>query len=375
MSRSTLRRFSIVAAALAAALALSACQPITIDTSDEPTETVTLPPLSEIAPLEDPTAYVGPTTALVGGPNIDPLSPAPEQQLPVTVISYEATGPKEVTITDASRVIAISLSGSLAEIVHAFGLSHLLVGRDISTAVPGTEDLPVVTRGGHSIDAEGILALNPSVIITDGTIGPADVVLQIADAGVPVVMVERPIDAESSYLTMQQIADVLGVGEAAPDLIERLRSAIADKEAEVARLLPSDETKVPRVAFLYVRGTAGVFYLFGEGSGVDSLIRSIGAIDAAAEIGWVGERPMTEEALVGMNPDIILVMTDGLESAGGVDGLLAAQQSIALTNAGKNRRIIDIADSTLFAGGTRIPDIIDGLARAIYAPESLENLN
>lgn len=150
-----------------------------------------------------------------------------------------------------------------------------------------------------------------------------------------------------------------------------MTKAIEAKEVEVSSLLPTDEEKLPRVAFLYVRGTAGIFYLFGKGSGIDSLISSLGAIDAADEIGWVGEKPMTEEALIAMDPDVIIVMTKGLESVGGVDGLLEAQPAVALTTAGKNRRIIDIDDAVLFAGGTRIPDVIDGLARAIYAPESL----
>jgi iron complex transport system substrate-binding protein len=80
---------------------------------------------------------------------------------------------------------------------------------------------------------------------------------------------------------------------------------------------------------------------------------------------------MTDEALVALNPDIILVMSKGLDSAGGVDGLIAAQPSVALTAAGKNRRIIDVEDSVVLAGGTRFPDVLDGLARAIYAPDSL----
>lgn len=331
---------------------------------------VQLQPLSELTPLEDPRTFEGPTTAVIGGPNIAPIDPAPTQQLPVTVVSKDPSGDREVTVDDASRVVALSLSGSVGELVYALGLSDVLVGRDVSTNFPGSEELPVVTRNGHSIDAEGVLALNPSLIITDGSVGPTDVVLQLADAGVAVVTVDRAIDAESSSLVMQQVADALGVGPAAPALVDTLQQAIAAKEAEVAALLP-EESKRPRVAFLYVRGTAGIFYLFGEGSGVDSLIRSIGAIDVAEEIGWVGEKPMTEEALVGMNPDVILVMTEGLESAGGVDGLLAAQPSIALTEAGKHRRIIDIDDTVLFAGGTRIPDVIDGLARALYAPDSL----
>lgn len=334
-------------------------------------ESIELPPLSEITPLEDPTAYEGPTTAVIGGPSIPPLAEAPKATLPTTVTSKDQTGDTEITVKDTSRVLALSLSGTLGELVYAFGLSDQLVGRDVSTNFAGSEDLPIITRDGHSIDAEAVLALNPSLIITDGSIGPTDVVLQLRDAGIPVVTVDRAVDAESSFVTAQQVADAFGVGEAAPDLIANLDAAISAKETEVAELRPAEPSKLPRVAFLYVRGAAGIFYLFGEGSGTDSLIRSIGAVDVAEEIGWKGEKPMTEEALIAMDPDIILVMTKGLESAGGVDGLLQAQPSIALTAAGKNRRIIDVDDTLLFAGGTRIPDVIDGLARAIYAPDSL----
>lgn len=335
-------------------------------------ETVDLPPLSELTPLTDPKTYEGPTTAVIGGPSIEPLADPPEPELPVTVVSKDRGGDKEIEVEDTSRVLALSLSGTLGEMVYSYGMADSLVGRDISTNFPGAEKLPVITRDGHSIDGEAVLALNPSLIITDGSIGPTDVVLQMRDAGVPVVTVDRAVDPETSYTTMQEVADALGIGAAAPGLIDTLKQAIADKEAEVQPLLPADEAKRPRVAFLYIRGTAGIFYLFGEGSGVDSLIRSIGAVDVAEEIGWAGERPMTEEALIAMDPDVILVMTDGLKSAGGVDGLLAAQPSIALTPAGQHKRIVDVDDKVLFAGGTRIPDVIDGLARAIYAPDSLK---
>lgn len=352
-------------------IGLVGCQTGTAHGALGETETVSLPPLAELTPLEDPSSYEGPTRAVVGGPSLPPLDEAPESQLPVTVTSHDRSGDTEITIEDNSRIVPLSLSGSVGELVSAFGFADSIVGRDISTNFPGSENIPVVTKYGHSIDAEGVLALSPSLILTDGSIGPTDVVLQLRDAGVPVVTVERAINPETSAIAAQQVADALGVGEAAPAVIEQLERAIAEKEAEVQALLPSDPDKLPRVAFLYIRGTAGIFYLFGEGSGVDSLIRSVGAVDVAEEIGLVGEKPLTEEALIGMDPDIIVVMTAGLESAGGVDGLLAAQPSIALTAAGQQRRIIDVDDKVLFAGGMRIPDVIDGLARAIYAPESL----
>ncbi|MBO1900642.1 ABC transporter substrate-binding protein [Leucobacter weissii] len=369
---STWRR-STLALALAALLGagLAACTAGGHGDAPGSVETLDLPPLAELTPLADPTAYEGPTTAVIGGPSIPPLEDPPAAELPATVVSKDGSGDTEITVTDVSRVVPLSLSGSVGELVHTFGLAESIVGRDVSTNFPGAEDIPVVTRDGHSIDAEGVLALDPSLIITDGSVGPTDVVLQLRDAGIPVVTVDRAVDPESSYVAAQQVADALGIPDAAPGVIETLKGAIADKEAEIAGLLPEDRSKLPRVAFLYVRGTAGIFYLFGEGSGVDSLIRSIGAIDVAEEIGWEGEKPMTEEALIAMDPDVILVMTKGLESAGGVDGLLQAQPSIALTAAGEHRRIVDVDDSLLFAGGTRIPDVIDGLARAVYAPDSL----
>lgn len=366
-------RRGALALALVALLSLgiTACQTGSPHGDLSASSGVELPPLSELTPLDDPRTYEGPTTAIVGGPSIPPLETEPEQALPVTVTSYDSTGEREVEVTDNSRIVPLSLSGSVGELVYAFGMQDHIVGRDISTNFVGAEDIPLVTKGGHSIDAESVLALDPTLIITDGSIGPTDVVLQLRDAGIAVVTVERAVDPETSYVTTQQVADAMGIGSAAPEVIDAMQQAIADKEEEVQQLLPDDESKLPRVAFLYVRGTAGIFYLFGEGSGIDSLIQSVGAIDAADEIGWIGERPMTEEALVAMDPDIIIVMTKGLESAGGVDGLLAAQPSIALTTAGKNKRLIDVDDTVLFAGGTRIPDVIDGLARAIYAPESL----
>src|SRR5690606_10320464 len=153
-------------------------------------------------------------------------------------------------------------------------------------------------------------------------------VTTMRSAGIPVVIVDRALGPESSAETTRQVAAALGVAGAADELNAAVTDAIAKKEAELAHLIPADGSKVPRVAFLYVRGGSGIFYLCGEGSGVDGLIDSIGAVDVADEVGWKGEHPMTDEALIDMNPDVLLVMTKGLESAGGVDGLLEAQPSI-----------------------------------------------
>lgn len=198
--------------------------------------------------------------------------------------------------------------------------------------------------------------------------------MQLRDAGIPVVTVDRVTDFESTYDSARDVARALGVPELGDQLVDELQTRITEKEAEIQDLLPADPDKLPRVAFLYLRGAAGIYYLFGEGSGIDTMIDAVGAIDVAKEVGWKGERPMTDEALIAIDPDVIIVMTKGLESVGGVDGMLEQLPSVALTQAGERRRIVDVSDTLLLAGGTRIPDVLDGLARALYAPDSLQGL-
>ena len=153
-------------------------------------------------------------------------------------------------------------------------------------------------------------------------------------------------------------------------LAEHIADDVAATAAEIARLVPEDESDRVRMVFLYLRGNAGVYYLFGEESGADELIESLGGIDVAAELGWEGMRPMTDEALLAADPDLILTMTGGIESTGGIDGLLQEKPAVALTAAGQNERIVDMDDGTILSFGPRSADVIEALARAVYAPDN-----
>ena len=90
--------------------------------------------------------------------------------------------------------------------------------------------------------------------------------------------------------------------------------------------------------------------------------------DVATEIGWQGMRPMTAEALAAAKPDVVVMMTDGLASVGGVAGLLERIPALAQTPAGARQRIIDLADTAILSFGPRSAEVVDALARALYAP-------
>ncbi|CDK01925.1 ABC-type transporter, periplasmic subunit (fragment) [Microbacterium sp. C448] len=77
---------------------------------------------------------------------------------------------------------------------------------------------------------------------------------------------------------------------------------------------------------------------------------------------------MTAEALVAAQPDVLVMMTDGLASVDGIDGLLERIPALAQTPAGQHRRVVDMADTEILSFGPRSAQIIRALARALYAP-------
>jgi len=323
------------------------------------------PALADVAPVADPRSITGPSTACLFSDSIADaiVDGNPQPVLPVTVTDNQGT---EVTVSDVSRILALDMAGTLAATVFSLGLGDNVVGRDTSTGFAEAADLPEVTHSGHQLSAEAILALAPTVIITDSSIGPWDVVLQMRQAGIPVVVVSPDRSLDSVGTLTQAVADALGVSADGEALVAHLTQQIETTQAAIAAIAPAGHADKLRILFLYVRGNAGVYYIFGSESGADALITSLGGIDVAGESGIVGMRPMTAEALVEAAPDVVLVMTKGLESVGGVDGLLERVPAIATTPAGQNRRIVDMADDQILSFGPRTPAVLDALAVALY---------
>src|SRR5690606_3307378 len=130
---------------------------------------------------------------------------------------------------------------------------------------------PLVTSSGPELAAEATLDLAPTVILTDTSLGPWDVVLQMRDAGIPVVVLDPKRDLSTVPTLVTDVAHALGVPEEGALLAERTDAAVQAKLAEIAAVAPQDPAEKLRIAFLYVRGQSGVYYMFGDGSGVEAL--------------------------------------------------------------------------------------------------------
>lgn len=286
---------------------------------------------------------------------VEPLTNPAKPQLPVTVSSSDG---RKVTVRAADRIVP--LSGSISEIVFTLGLGDRVVARDITATFAQAEKLPVVTRN-HDVSAESVLSLKPDLVLAETTTGPDEAMEQIRDAGIPVLVVDPAQGLDDVGPRIQAVADALGV----PADGKRLTQRSEDRIAAVRKAIPPREEH-PRVAFLYLRGSASVYLIGGKGSGATSLLEAAGAVDAGAEAGLEKDfTTITTEALAQAAPDAILVMTKGLESVGGIDGLVKIP-GVAQTPAGMERRVVSIEDGVLLNYGPRTDEVLKSIVEQLY---------
>ncbi len=275
--------------------------------------------------------------------------------LPVTVRSADG---RDVTVRSTARIV--SLWGGLSEIVFELGFGDRLVGRDVATTFAEARRIPVVTRA-HDVSAEAVLSRRPTVVLAQSDTGPPEALTQIRRAGVPVVVFGIPSSITAMLDRIRAVGRALGAPEQGASLAARVEERVAAAQAQI----PPGATR-PLVAFLYLRGGAGVYLIGGPGSGADTIIEAAGGRDAGTAMGLRRAfTPLTSEALVRAAPDVLLVTDSGLRSVGGRRGLLELP-GVAQTPAGRAGRVLSEEDGRLYAFAMRTPEVIERLVAGLH---------
>lgn len=299
----------------------------------------------------------GPTTmGTVAPPGAEPED---EPQLPVTVTGADGV---ETTVTDVSRIIPVN--GDIAEVVFALGLGDSVVATDLSATYPPEADALPEIGYQRALLTEQVSDHDPTVVIGNTDAGPPEVLDQLRDLGVSVVILDYPHDLTGPADKIRQVAVALGVparGEALARQVDDTIADAADRAEDRAAALGGSP---PRAVFLYLRGDS-VQMVGGQGSGVDALLEATGAIDIGVEMGFDDFEPLGAEALFEAEPEVLVVTTTGLQSAGGVDQLVK-NTAIVETPAGRDRRVIALDDQLLLGLGPRTGEALDLLVDELY---------
>ncbi len=247
----------------------------------------------------------------------------------------------------------VSVGGGLTEIIYALGAEKELVGVDTTSLYPqAATKLPSVGYA-RALSSEGILALSPTLVLATEDAGPPAVLRQVGTAGVPVSILSANDKFEGVVERIQHVGSLIERSTQASQLESQLRQ---DWQRARAPIL-ARKTSALRVLFILSHSPAQIM-VGGRKTSADAMIAYAGARNAVD--GFDGFKPLTPEAVIAAQPDIVLFTEQGMGVVGGVDGALKLP-GLAQTPAGQKRRIVALEAMFMLGFGPRLPQALSAL--------------
>lgn len=273
-------------------------------------------------------------------------------------VTVTDAGGQKVNVADSSRVVSVGTAGT--ETVAALGAASRLVGVDNTSGeyVAEAKDLPKVgTR--TALNAEGIISLRPTLVVVSADVGPPQVIDQLKAGGITVLTLPADYTVEAVKGKVRTVARALGLDAKG----EEVAASIDRDMGEVNQLLSRAPSK-PKVMFVGRGPNMPNATTSGAGTTIDEMIRLAGGVNPFDD--FQGFREMTDEAVVRAAPDVILMTEKSFERSGGVEGVLKFP-GVALTPAGKNRRVVSVSDMYFQGFGPGVGRAVRELALKLHS--------
>ena len=270
------------------------------------------------------------------------------------IVVRDATG-LTVTIRDNSRIV--SIGGAITEILYALGLEQRVVAIDSTSFYPA-QALREKPNVGYmrALSPEGVLGLNPSVILATEDAGPKEAIAVLRAAGVPFVLVP-------DKHTGKGILDKIAIVAAAAGNAERgacLAKAVASDLDALAKIRTQVDHPLKATFLLsFVNDRAMVA---GRATAADGIIRLAGATNAIVD--YEGYKPINDEAIIAAKPEFVLAMR---RDSHPLDArTVFAHPGFALTPAAKRQAFVAMNGLYLLGFGPRTAMAARDLAMTLY---------
>ena len=269
---------------------------------------------------------------------------------PVTVT--DSYGEQVTLETEPERIV--SVAPAITEMVYALDAEDKLVGRtdycDYPEAVSEIESVGAIIPP----DIEKIMSLEPDLVITS-THFDEENAEKLRQIGIPVIELFEEFNVEGVYDMLETLGVVLNKQEVADDIVEDMKTTIAEVQKRVAGL------EEPTVYYVVGYGEYGDFSA-PENTFVGQLIKLAGGKDIVpASDSW----SYSLEALLEADPDIIIVRN------GDKEGFMTTPGYNQLT-AVKENHVYEIDNNLLDRQGNRNAEGVLTLAKIIH-PEAFKN--
>ncbi len=260
-----------------------------------------------------------------------------------------------VAAVSAQKII--TAGSAITETVCALGDCDSIIASDrTSLYPPHIQKLPSIGyRTG--ISAEGVIALQPSLFIAEKEYVDATVLTQLRNAGVTILELKRVYTYEGTADMIRQIAAALGKAKEGEVLIQKIKGELE----EAARLIKKGN-RSPRVLCVFNRDKSSLN--MGGTNTFSAILPYVGAESAIQ--GVEGYKPLNTEALMAANPDYLLMFESGVQSLGGIEGVLRIP-GVMQTTAGLRKQIIVVEGIKLSNFGPRLGEAVKEVATQLYA--------
>ncbi|WP_019955021.1 heme/hemin ABC transporter substrate-binding protein [Yoonia vestfoldensis] len=263
------------------------------------------------------------------------------RQITTSLAAVVALAPAAFADTP-SRVVAAG--GSVAEIIHALGAGEALIARDTTSSFP--PEVAALPDIGYvrALSAENLIAMDPDMIIAEHDAGPPEVLDMLARTDIPLVMVPQALTPDGVAAKIATVAAALDLPEAGAAL-----QAEVAAQLEAARIAGDALPTAPRVMFI-LSMQGGRLLVGGAGTSAEAMIDMAGGTNAVT--GLEGYKPLTDEAAIAANPDLILMMDRGGDHAV-TRADITAHPALGLTDAALNGRVVTMDGLYLLGFGPR----------------------
>jgi iron complex transport system substrate-binding protein len=253
-----------------------------------------------------------------------------------------------------TRVVGVSKQ--INEYLYDIHAESVLVARDLTSIYPDRiRSLPSV--GYHrALSAEGIISMRPTMLLTDGNLGPNAVVTQVKTVGIPVVVMTPGSTLDSAQLLMSEVGRRFHHERQADSVLADWRQGMSHSLADSAQWASRPK---PRVLVMHFGQLVNDYLAMKRGTTADQLVRWAGGVNAVDSVG--GMLRLTPELIAKAAPDVIIATDVGFDRLGSAEKF-AALPGVALTPAARAKRIHRVDESELMYFGPRTPSTVREIA-------------
>jgi iron complex transport system substrate-binding protein len=274
--------------------------------------------------------------------------------LSLSVFAARASSVSEMRNPDASRIV--SIGGSVTEILYALGEGNRIVGVDTTSQFPPEAKTKPSVGYMRQLSAEGVLGLRPTLILALEGAGPPDTLAVLRAADVPMVTVSDAFTAHGILEKIDRIAHATGRDAAGACLHQRV-SADLDALAQIRS--PAGKRKRVMFVLSFINGRA---MASGRGTAADGIIQMAGGVNAIDA--YDGYKPLTDEAVVAAQPDVVLAMRGGPGDLSAKT--ISSHPAFSATPAARQQSFIVMDGLYLLGFGPRTARAARDLAATLY---------